>query len=175
LIACRKPANTSPDDEEDDDVINGDVSGEENADDEGDDDLSGLNSSSLQKKISSEVKSLVPLFICTIDAKYIVIQRPQWKKLPVQSAAATYQDPADLFANDDDLDVNIPNVGHEAGTTASEFDGALDDEPEDEDKPVEAIEVDESDEDSEPQHKKTSKKVCSRFLLPIAPPTKRLL
>jgi hypothetical protein len=57
-----------------------------------------------------------------------------------------------------------PDVGHEAGTTASEFDGALD-EPEDEDKAVKAINVDELDEDLEPQRKKKLKKVCSCLLM----------
>ena len=57
-------------------------------------------------------------------------------------------------------DADIPNMGHhEAGTTALEFDGALD-EPEDEDEAVEAIKVDESDEDSKPKHQKSTKKVC---------------
>jgi hypothetical protein len=101
-----------------------------------------------------------------IDTKYFVIQRPQWKNCPVKTAAAHQDDPANLF--DDDLDeiyqdADIPNVGHhEAGTTASEFDGALD-EPEDEDIAVEAMMVDGSDEDSEPKRKKSSKKVCSRL------------
>jgi hypothetical protein len=58
----------------------------------------------------------------------------------------------------------LPNVGHEAGTTASEFDGALD-EPYDEDEAVEAIKVDESDEDSEPKYQKNSKKVCRRLFI----------
>jgi hypothetical protein len=84
----RKPVTIRRVDDEDD-VINVDVSsqthqhrttsntnahqngsasseGDENAEDdisESDDDLSGLNSASLQKKISSEVKSLVFLFI----------------------------------------------------------------------------------------------------------------
>jgi hypothetical protein len=95
-LVRRKPA---PDDKEDD-VINVDVSshrttsnnahqnvsstgssehegdGGEDAEDElseGDKDLSGLNGASLQKKISSEVKSPVFLFVCIIEAKYIVI------------------------------------------------------------------------------------------------------
>jgi hypothetical protein len=72
---------------------------------EGDNDLIGLNSASLQKKILSEVKSFVFLFICIVEAKYIVIQRPQWKNHPVKRAAA-HQDPADLFANDKDLFAN---------------------------------------------------------------------
>lgn len=93
-----------------------------------------------------------------------VIQRPQWKNQPVKSVAA-HQDPADLFdenLDEIDQDADIPNAGHlDAGTTASEFDGALLDEPEDEDVAVEAINVDGSDEDSEPKHQKSTKKVCS--------------
>ena len=89
-----KPTITSPDGDEDDVMdVDRDVSsqshqhrttsnnahqnssaspeGDENADDEdnpseGDNDLSGLNSASLRKKISSEVKSFVFLFICSI-------------------------------------------------------------------------------------------------------------
>jgi hypothetical protein len=93
-LVRRKPSL----DDKEDDVINVDVSshrttsnnahqnvsssselegdGGEDAEDElseGDKDLSGLNGASLQKKISSEVKSLVFLFICIIEAKYIVI------------------------------------------------------------------------------------------------------
>lgn len=92
LVHRLKPATSSPDDgAEEDDIINVDVSSQsnrhrttsnngpqdssasleddENADDEDDlsegcNDLSGLNSASLQKKLSSEVKSLLFLFIC---------------------------------------------------------------------------------------------------------------
>lgn len=98
LLVHRKPL--SHDDREEDDVINVDVSSQsnrycntsndnhqsssassehdENADDEnelseGDNDLSGLTSVSLQRKISSEVKSLVFLFIFVLDAKYFLI------------------------------------------------------------------------------------------------------
>jgi hypothetical protein len=96
-----------------------------------------------------------------------VIQRPQWKNNPVKNPAAD-QDPANLFDEDLDeiyQDADIPNVGHhEAGTTASEFDGALDElEDEDEDVPVKAVKVDESDEDSEPKRRKSTKKVCSQL------------
>lgn len=60
---------------------------------------------------------------------------------------------------------------HEAGTTASEFDGALEEpEPEDEDN----VNVDEFDEDLEPKREKSSKKVCSWLhtsLEPIATKT----
>jgi hypothetical protein len=95
-----------------------------------------------------------------------VIQRPQWKKKhPVKDAAA-HQDPASLFDEDlDDMyqDADIPNAGRpEAGTTASEFDGApneLEAEDSEEDK-GEAIEVDESDE--KPKSRKSTKKVRSR-------------
>lgn len=96
VVPRRKPTTTSPDDDEEDvtnvDVSSqihqrhcttsnnahqnspasseGDESaGDESAEDdpsEGDNDLSGLDSASLQKKISSEVKSLVFLFILCI-------------------------------------------------------------------------------------------------------------
>ena len=61
---------------------------------------------------------------------------------------------------------------HEAGTTASEFDGAPD-EPEDDDEAVEAMQIDEPDEDLEQKDQKrtTGKKVCCRLNispLPIA-------
>jgi hypothetical protein len=83
---------------------------------------------------------------------------------------AAHKDPDNLF-NDDEVhdvvhqDANIPNVGHhEAGTTASEFDGALDEaEAEDTGNGVEAMEVDESDSDEEPKRRKSTKKVCSRL------------
>lgn len=111
------------------------------------------------------------------------IQRPQWKNHPAAKATAAHLDPADFFADDEDLlndmyqDVNIPDVGyHEAGTTASEFDGAPDEaEDLDEDKGVEAIEVDESDE--EPKHKKSTKKVRSwlDLTLPIRIAPERVL
>ena len=124
-----------------------------------------------------------------MDAKYFLIQCPQWKNNSVKSAALG--DPADLFAEDldeiyQDPDANIPNVGHyEARTTASEFDGAPDepDEPDHEDKlevNVEAIKVDasgsESDEDLQPKRQRSTKKVSSLLdtsLLSFAP--KRLL
>lgn len=98
-----------------------------------------------------------------------VIQRPQWKKKhPVKDAAA-HQDPASLFDDDDDMyhDADVPSAGRpEAGTTASEFDGAPD-EPEvndsNEDKGMEAIEVDDSDEEPKRHQKSTTgKKVRSR-------------
>lgn len=98
----------------------------------------------------------------------IVIQRPQWKKQPVKSDAATHrdQDPANLFdENSDDIyvyqDTDIPNIGHhDAGTTASEFDGAPD-ASEDEDEAVKAMDVDEPDDSEEPNHPKNTKKVCN--------------
>ena len=87
LVPPRKPVTISPDDDEDDVIVsrssqsrqhhttsnnahrNGPASseGDENADDEddlseGDKDLNGLNSASLRKRISSEVKSLVFFF-----------------------------------------------------------------------------------------------------------------
>jgi hypothetical protein len=94
-------------------------------------------------------------------------QRPQWKSNPVKAAAAR-QDPADLFDDDEELngiyqDDNIPNVVHDAGTTASEFDGAGDEAEEDEDNGVEAIEVDESESDEEPKSRKSTKKVRSQI------------
>ena len=95
-----------------------------------------------------------------------VFQRPQWKNRPTKAAAA-HQDPANIFdedfANDIYEDANIPNVGHrEAGTTASEFNGALDEADDlDGKKCVDAMEVDldldKSDE--EPKHRKSTK-VC---------------
>jgi hypothetical protein len=124
-----------------------------------------------------------------MDAKYFLIQCPQWKNNSVKSAALG--DPADLFAEDldeiyQDPDANIPNVGHyEARTTASEFDGAPDepDELDHEDElevNVEAIKVDasgsESDEDLQPKRQRSTKKVSSLLdtsLLSFAP--KRLL
>ena len=63
-----------------------------------------------------------------------VLSAPAIEKSTCQSVAA-HHDPADL--------------------------GALLDEPEDEDVAVEAINVDGSDEDSEPKHQKSTKKVCS--------------
>lgn len=101
-----------------------------------------------------------------MDAKYFLIQRPQWKNHSVIAR----QDPADLFNEDLDeiyQDADLPNVGlQETGTTASEFDGALDEpEVEDQDNAMdsEAIKVDESDEDLEPKHRKNTKKVCGRL------------
>jgi hypothetical protein len=97
-----------------------------------------------------------------------VIQRPQWKNYSVKGAAAHQaRDRADFFDEDlaEDIyeDANIPNVCHrDAGTTASEFDGALD-EAEDSDgkKGVEAIEVDsDSDSSDEEPKRRKSTKVC---------------
>jgi hypothetical protein len=80
-------------------------------------------------------------------------------------------DPAHLFDDDIYEDTDMPNLGHHheaAGTTASEFDGALDD-PEDEDEHMEDIgDVDDkSDEEAsvnEPKHQKNAKKVCNNLL-----------
>lgn len=175
-------------DDGEDDVINVDVSSQsnryrntsndnhhssassecdENADDEnelseGDNDLSGLANVSLQRKIASEVKSFVYLFIFVLDAKYFLTQRPQWKNHSVESA------PVDLFDDNSNYQdgSDLPKIGYEGGTTASEFDGALDEQPEDDDEDnVEVpINVDELDEGSKPKHQKRSKKVCiSRF------------
>jgi hypothetical protein len=64
---------------------------------------------------------------------------------------------------------DLPDLRHhEAGTTASEFDGALDD-AEDEDKGMEDIGVvdDKSDEEAsatKPKHRKNAKKVCNELL-----------
>ncbi|KIM35376.1 hypothetical protein M413DRAFT_14555 [Hebeloma cylindrosporum] len=97
---------------------------------EGNDDLTGLNSAALQKKISSE--------------------RPQWKNHSIE-------DPARLFdhehiSDEDYQNANIPDAQcREAGTTASEFDGAPDDD-QDEDEGMDGMDDIEGDE-------KDSKKV----------------
>ena len=73
----------------------------------------------------------------------------------------------------------MPNLGHhEAGTTASEFDGALD-AAGDEDEGTEDIgQVDDksSDEASadEPKHRKNAKKVCNK-LCPLQASTEEIL
>jgi hypothetical protein len=98
-----------------------------------------------------------------------VIQCPKWKMPAAFKGAAAHEDPADLFGEDFDemyldQDANIPNVGdHDAArTTASEFDGALDDaEVEDEDRGMEAIESDPAELDEEPKRQKNTKKVCN--------------
>lgn len=76
-------------------------------------------------------------------------------------------DPAHLFDEDMYEDVVMPNLRHhEVGTTASEFDGALD-EAEDEDEGMAEIGVDKSDEEAsadEPKYRKNAKKVCSEIL-----------
>jgi hypothetical protein len=74
--------------------------------------------------------------------------------------------PAHLFdehlLDDDYQDADIPNSSrHEEGTTASEFDGALD-EAEVDDEGEQEIEADESDEASEPKRQKKAKKVRSQ-------------
>ena len=79
-------------------------------------------------------------------------------------------DPAHLFDDDIYEDVDTSDPGHhwhEVGTTASEFDGALD--VEDEDEGTEDIGVvdDESDEElsvNVPKHRKDSKKVRNVIL-----------
>ena len=101
------------------------------------------------------------------------IQRAQWRNHPVEdSATQQLEDPSDpthLFDDDDNIyeDADMPNLGHrEAGTTASEFDGALD-EAEDEDEGMEDIGVvdDKSDDEAnEPNRRKNAKKVCNEPL-----------
>ena len=102
------------------------------------------------------------------------IQRPQWKTRAAIGGATAHEDPADLFGEDVDnidkmyldADANIPNAGHHeaAGTTASEFDGALDEAGlEDEDAGQEAIKYDDSELDEEPKRQKNIK-VCNWFI-----------
>lgn len=96
------------------------------------------------------------IFVLTLTT----LQRPQWNKSPVDSDMDV-SDPQHLFDNDkhleDDQDCSFPD--YEPGTTASEFDGALDKDEENEEGGDEA-----SDSDPEIRTQRSStKKVCLRF------------
>ena len=79
------------------------------------------------------------IFVLTLTT----LQRPQWNKSPVNSDMDVL-DPQHLFDNDkhleDDQDCSFPD--YEPGTTASEFDGALDKDDENEESGDKASESD---------------------------------
>lgn len=145
---------------------NCDSNDDEPCNENNDPDLTNLNSVSLKKKIRSEVKLFRFLFLCIYYIlSFICIQRPQWRNHQDEDAATQQEvDPTDHVAdphNDSDMGADIPNTGHhEAATTASEFDGALD-APGDEDEVTEDIGGvdDKSDDEASGEHQKISKKV----------------
>ena len=96
------------------------------------------------------------IFVLTLTT----LQRPQWNKSPVNSDMDVL-DPQHLFDNDkhleDDQDCSFPD--YEPGTTASEFDGALDKDDENEESGDKASE---SDPEIRTQRSST-KKVRLRF------------
>jgi hypothetical protein len=164
---CHHPAHSEPTTSE---------HGENNTDHDGDDeelsgneniDLANLNSLSLKKKIHSEVKSFQFLIISIYyRLSFICFQRPQWRNHQDADTATQQEvDPTGHVSlsdnrNDSEVDMygsaDIPDMGHhEAGTTASEFDGALD-LPGDEDK---VTEDDKFDNESSVDEPKISKKV----------------
>jgi hypothetical protein len=94
----------------------------------------------------------------------VICQCLQWKNCSAKEA--NLLDPAHLFdehlLNNDYLNADMPNVGHcEAGTMASEFDGALDEAEDKDEDTLQDIEVNGLDDASEPKHMKIAKKVCS--------------
>ncbi|KAF8814198.1 hypothetical protein BYT27DRAFT_7266604 [Phlegmacium glaucopus] len=107
-------------------------------DSEGNDDLTGLHSTSLQKKITSE--------------------RPQWRNHLVEEATTHQEvDPSDFF---DDIyeDADMHSLGHHDMGTTSDFDGALD-EAEDKDDSTEVVDGgSEEASANEQKHRKNTKK-----------------
>ena len=100
------------------------------------------------------------IFVLTLTT----LQRPQWNKSPVNSDMDVL-DPQHLFDNDkhleDDQDCSFPD--YEPGTTASEFDGAFDED--DENKEGGEDQKDEASE-SDPEirtQRSSTKKVRLRF------------